>query len=582
MKTRLISLIAGIATLASCSNGPADGTYRLELLTTNDVHGRWFDTGYTDGKVRNSLFAVNHYVDSVRNCAGAGNVVLVDAGDCLQGDNAAYYFNYVDTLSPHLFPRLVKYMGYDAIVVGNHDIETGHPVYDRVTRELEAEGIPFLAGNAIRNDNGKPYFRTYITLQRGGVKVAVLGFTNPNIKAWLSENIWSGMTFESLLPLVQQEVDKVIRKEKPQVVIVAVHSGSGNGDGSMLESQGLDLFKSLRGVDFVVTSHDHRALTAANDSIAFINSGSHAKNLGHGTVELTVKDGKVVSKKLSAGLIKVDADSADAAMKETFSKEYETVKAFTLRTVGELKSELRTRDAYMGMSDYINLIHTLGLSGTGADISFAAPLTYNGTISAGTLVYNDLFTIYPFENQLFTLKMSGREIKDYLEYSYDQWICTVDFSGRGEHILKIRKGDDMRFNQDNWSFVNRSYNFDSAAGINYTVDVTRPAGERVSISSMADGREFSMDADYIVAMTSYRASGGGMLLERGAGIADSDSRIMEKYPELRNILYEYLQKNGAIDPAVTGDTSVIGQWRFIPEKEARKALERDMELLFGR
>lgn len=579
MKSRLFLL--SLLAMAACSGGPEDGTYHLELLTTNDVHGRWFDESYVDGSQKNSLFAVKHYVDSVRKAAGAENVILVDAGDCLQGDNAAYYFNYVDTVSPHLYPRIVEYMGYNAIAVGNHDIETGHPVYDRITAEMKRRGIPFLAGNAIRIDNGKPYFDTYTIVKNSGLKVAILGFTNPNIKGWLSEELWSGMTFESLIPLVQQEVDRVTAAEKPHIVIVAVHSGSGNGDGSMYESQGLDLFKSLRGVDFVVASHDHRALTQAADSIGFINSGSHARNIGHGTIDMTVKDGRIVSKTIGTGLINVKASNADEAMKAEFRKDFEAVKAFTLRTVGELKSELRTRDAYIGMSDYINLIHTLGLDRTGADISFAAPLTYNGTVSAGTLVYNDLFTIYPFENQLFTLRMTGREVKDYLEYSYEQWINTVDFKDSGIHVLKIRKGDDMRFNQSRWSFVNRSYNFDSAAGINYTVDVTKPFGSRVSISSMADGNGFDMDKEYTVAMTSYRASGGGKILEEGAGIKDSETRTVGRYPELRNILYDYLQANGAIDPEKTGDTSVLGHWEFIPADKAKAAIAKDMLLLFG-
>ena len=120
---------AALLLLVACG-GPADGIHTLHMLTTNDVHGRWFDTDYITNAKRESLMAVNWYVDSVRNAAGAGNVLLIDAGDCLQGDNASYYYNFVDTKSEHLFSRLMAYMKYDAVTVGNHDIETGHPVYD--------------------------------------------------------------------------------------------------------------------------------------------------------------------------------------------------------------------------------------------------------------------------------------------------------------------------------------------------------------------------------------------------------------------------------------------------------------------
>ncbi|MCM1502505.1 MAG: 5'-nucleotidase C-terminal domain-containing protein [Bacteroidales bacterium] len=592
MKKSIFIVIWSFAAILSAC-GPKDGEYTLHLFTTNDVHGRYFDSLYVDGApVQGSLLAVSHYMDSLRAELGAENVVLVDAGDCLQGDNAAYYFNYVDTTTRHLYARMVEYIGYDAITVGNHDIETGHPVYDRMRKELS---MPFLAGNAlctddegnvIKNADGtpKPYFQEYTILKRNGLKIAVVGFTNPNMKNWLSENIWHGMTFESLIPMVQEDVDRIVAKEHPHVVIVSVHSGTGEGNGSMYESQGLDLFKSLRGVDFLVCSHDHRPFIAQSDSICLINSGSHCRNLGHGVIKLTVEKGKCVAKNVSAELIPVNKNLVNEEMRAKFAKDYEAVKAFTLTPVGNLKVDLRTRDSYRGMSDYMNLIHTLSLWKSGADMSFAAPLTFNGFVHSGVLLYNDLFTIYPYENQLFAVKMTGKEIKDYLEFSYDTWINTITGrKGSDEHLLKIVNADDPRTGQSRWSFVNRSYNFDSAGGINYTVDVTAPAGERVKIRSFVNGKEFADDAEYTVAMTSYRANGGGGLM-RAAGIAadELDGRVVARYAEIRNLLYDYLNEAGTIDPDVIGDANVIGAWNFVPEVVAGPAMEKDMQLLFPR
>ncbi|MBQ2111867.1 MAG: bifunctional metallophosphatase/5'-nucleotidase [Bacteroidales bacterium] len=573
---RVIYAILAAAVLSACC-GPKDGEYTFRILTTNDVHGRYFDSLYvTDGTI-NALTNVSWYADSIRTAAGEENVILLDAGDCLQGDNAAYYFNYTDTVSKHIFARMVEYMGYDAIAVGNHDIETGHKVYDRMVETVE---VPFLAANALRTDDGRPYFQEYVTLKRHGIRITVIGFTNPNIKSWLSPLLWEGMTFESLLPMVQQVVDRVREEEESDVIIVLTHSGTGEGDGSQLESQGLDLFKSLRGVDFIVCAHDHRPVVHKNDSICLINAGSHCRNLGSGTVTVRVEDGKVVSKTLDAGLIPLDKMKVDMKMREMFRNDYEAVKAFTLKEVGELRTHLRTRDAYKGMSDYLNLLHTLSLGCTPAQISFAAPLTFNGSVNAGTLVYNDLFTIYPFENQLFVVKMTGKEIKDYLEYSYDMWINTIDSAD--DRLLKIVNDPDPRTGQKQWSFINRSYNFDSAGGLVYNVDVTRSAGERITILSLADGSPFEESAEYNVAMTSYRASGGGGIMRNGAGI-DTDrisDRVVEYYPEIREILYDYLIKNGEIDPVKIGDRKVIGEWKFVPESLASKAMDCDMLLLF--
>ena len=578
MKKFLFSAFAVLAFVSSCCR-PADGEYTFRLLTTNDVHGRYFDSLYVSDRTNTSLLSASWYVDSIRTAVGKENVILVDAGDCLQGDNAAYYYNYVDTLSEHLFARMVEYMGYDAVVVGNHDIETGHPVYDRLVQQMD---VPFLAANAIRTDDGQPYFREYVTLKRHGLRITIIGFTNPNIKNWLSPKLWSGMEFESLIPFAQETVDRIAEKEKSDIVIVATHVGSGAGDGTQYESQGLDLFNSLKDVDFVVCAHDHRPLVCHNDSICFVNAGSHCRNLGSGSVTVKVENGKIVSRSYDSELIRVDKKKVNQQMKDTFRPEYEAVKAFTLKEVGELKTDLRTRDAYRGMSDYLNLVHTLSIGCTPAQISFAAPLTFNGFVKAGTLVYNDLFTIYPFENQLFVVKMTGKEIKDYLEYSYDTWINT--YKPGDEHLLKIVNAPDPRTGQKRWSFVNRSYNFDSAAGIVYDVDITKPAGERVIIRSMADGSPYDLEATYNVAMTSYRASGGGSIMREGAGIDTDkiDERVVAYYPELRNILYDYLVKYKTIDPEIIGDPAVIGQWKFVPEKMANAALDKDMKLLFPR
>ena len=134
----------------------------------------------------------------------------------------------------------------------------------------------------------------------------------------------------------------------------------------------------------------------------------------------------------------------------------------------------------------------------------------------------------------------------------------------------------------NWAFIERSYNFDSCAGINYTVDVTKGYGERIAISSMADGSGFDPEADYLVAMTSYRANGGGKLLQKGAGISDEEieGRIAGRLPEIREMFYKFIQEKGTISGETIGNINMIGQWRFIPEDTVTPLLEQDMSLVF--
>lgn len=622
LSTSAAFVVLGVSLLtALVSCGPKDGEYVVDFYSTNDVHGCYFDSLYVQKEVKPSLFAVNRYVDSVRTAEGAEKVVLIDAGDILQGDNAAYYYNFVDTSSVHIYPKIANYMKYDALVVGNHDIETGHPVYDRVRESLD---MPWLAANAVRTvcksdgsaasagssemsskiSSSMPskvsetgcadsYFDDYCILKRQGLKIALIGETNANIKAWLDESLWSGMDFLSLTDCVQAKVDEVIAKEHPHIVAVAVHSGTGEGDGSQLESQGMDLYKSLKNVDILFCAHDHRPFVTCDGKFALVNSGSHCRNIGHARVSLTLKNGEVVDKSVAADLVPVDKSKVDTVMRSKFRSEYEAVKEFSNKPVGELKAELRTRDAYVGMSDYMNLIHFLGLSRKAVDISFAAPLTFNGCIKPGTVVYNDLFTIYPYENQLVVLKLRGSEIKNYLEESYDGWVNTVPApilalasqnpAEQSPRVLKIVDSPDPRTGQKRWSFVGRSYNFDSAAGLVYTVNVTEEKGSRVVIESLADGTEFAEDEWYNVAMTSYRAAGGGGLIQKGSGISPDmfESRVVAKCPEYRELLYSYLNENGEIDPASVGERSIIGSWKFVPEEYVKPLLDEDISLLFG-
>ena len=573
-----ISILFGLF-FSSCG-GPQDGTYSFEILSTNDLHGTFFDSTYVGKRIKKSLYAVKWTVDSVRTAAGREHVILLDGGDILQGDNAAYYFNYVDTLSPHVFPRMAAYLSYDAVTVGNHDIETGHSVYDRVAKELNAEGIPFLAGNAFRTDNGKTYFPGWKLIKRKGIRILVLGYTNPNVKNWLAENLWSGMTFQSLLPLVQQDVDRLRARLKPHLVIVSVHSGTGEGDGKSLENQGMDLYRTLRGVDFLFCAHDHQPVVFRSDTLCLINAGSHCRFVGHGAICLTFRRGEVLERRLKAGLIPVDDARIDTTMAAKFHADYRAVRTFTTTPVGELKTELRTRDAYAGMCDYINLIHSLSLSCAPARLSIAAPLTYDGTVKPGTVLYNDLFTIYPFENQLYVVEMTGSEVKRYLEISYEDWIRT--YPNPEGRILKIQPYTNRMTGRKGWSFVNRSYNFDSVGGLVYTVDVTKPFGERVRIASLAGGKPFFPEANYPVAMTSYRASGGGGLLKKAGVDTDKiEERVLVAYPEIRDLLYDYIKARGAIDHREIGDTTKIGRWSFEPASIAEPALEKDLKLLFG-
>lgn len=524
----LISIL--LVSLFSC-NRVEDGDHTLDIFVTSDVHGSYFGKYYLDDSVKpNSLSKVSAVISEARK--EGKNVILIDNGDNLQGDNGAFYFNFVDTSGKHIFARMADYLKYDAIVVGNHDIEAGHPVYDRLKAQHTA---PMLAANAIDKETGKPYFQEYTVFERAGLKVAIIGMTNPNVTSWITESLYSGIEFRGCDGITQSVVDRVRAMEKPDFVIVSVHCGSGEEDTPSIENDALYLAKHLQGVDLVIGGHDHRARANEYDNketpTAYVNPGARCNYIGHATFTITYKNGKRTGCSSEIELTPLLDVENDQAFDAEFQGDYETVKQFTMRKICSVSKPFSLAAALDGPSAYMKLLYDVQLAASGADITFAAPLTSSGVINGGDLVYNDLTRIYPFENKLFTIELTGRQIKNYLEYSYDRWIR--------------REGP--------------AYCYDSAGGVRYNVYKRRPAGERVEIISMEDGTPFDMEKTYTVAITSYRAMGGDGLLGNGAGldVSNPDSYITGRYSEIRDILFDHLEKAGTLEP------QVCDNWKFI-------------------
>lgn len=535
---RLKPVIFSILLLLACSC--TERSVRVEIIATNDTHGALFPRGYTeDTSVRSSLASVCAYADSLRNAVGEDHVILLDCGDHLQGDNAVYYFNYVDTVADkHLISRVFNYMKYDAAVVGNHDLEAGHPVYDRIASELEC---PYLAANAVDVTDDEAWFDRYAVMEKDGLRVAVIGFTNPNVKSWISKDKYEGLDFIPVDSLAASLVREVRRREKPDAVILAVHCGLGQEDVPSIENNALYLAAHVPGIDAVIAAHDHRqaavkVMGADGDSVCVVESGSKARAVSRLSISAVMKGGRAVSLDITPSVADVSHMRPCDRYMEEFGQDWRAVYDFSNRTIGRLVSPLDLSYRQDRRSDYLALIHYVQLSCPGVDISFTAPLVSEGVMPAGELRFNDLFTLYRFENLLYVVEMTGKEIHDYMEGAFDKRITGSDFL----------------------------YNYDTAGGLVYTVSPSLPKGSRVKIISMWDGTPFDMSRTYKVAMTSYRASGaGGLLAEAGLDREEMESRIVAIYPEIREMLCDFIESHGDIDPRKIAGEKKTGSWRFI-------------------
>lgn len=548
----------------------------IKIIETSDVHGNFFPYNFIERtEWGGSLARVHTYVKEQRRKYGE-NCILLDNGDILQGQPTAYYYNFIDTLSTHLTAEILNFMGYAAGNMGNHDVETGHAVYDRWVKQCN---FPVLGANITDTDTGKPYLKPYEIICRNGVKIAVLGMITPAVPSWLPEKLWSGLRFEDMQRCASHWMDIIRKKEKPDVVIGLFHAGkSGNVLGSVVENPAMDIARQVPGFDMVLMGHDHtracvKVENVKGDSVLVINPANNANAVAEVTLKVKMKGKKVVAKTVDGTLKDMNKYEPSKEFMTRFAPQYEAVSRFVSQKIGNIAKTISTKEAYFGSSPFLDLIHQLQLNISGAQISLCAPLSFNAEIAEGDIRVSDMFNLYKFENMLYVMELSGSEIKGFLEMSYAMW--TNRMKSADDHLLLFKQPMEAGRRAE---FEYFSFNFDSAAGINYTVDVTKPRGEKINIQSMADGTPFDMNKTYRVALNSYRGNGGGDLLTLGAGIDKEEltGRIVSATDkDLRYYLMQYIKQQKTLHP------KAMNQWKFIPEEWTVPAAKRDYKLLFG-
>ncbi|MBD5322768.1 MAG: bifunctional metallophosphatase/5'-nucleotidase [Bacteroides sp.] len=547
------------------------------IAATGDVHGMLYPYDFTTlTPAPGSLARVSAYISGIRSRLGDDRVLLLDNGDMLQGQPTVYFYNFIATGVTHPVARMMQYLRYDAQTVGNHDIETGHPVYDR--HRADREPIPLHGPTVTATATGQPYFRPYTVIERDGVRFAILGLLTPAIPAWLPAPLWEGMEVQPLVESARRWVEHIRATEHPDLIIGLFHSGyaSTHLTWKWLENASGQIADEVEGLDIIFMGHDHLpAVLTRPSGVVMLNPGAHAMSVAEATVEVEVAaDGRVTVSDITAALVPLSDYEPDPEFLTAFEPERLYTLSQVERVIGHAAGDFSVRDAYFGPSAFMELIHTLQLEVSGADISIAAPTSFDASLRRGPLRMSDMFTLYRYENQLCTLAMTGREIKNLLEMSYNLW--TAVMHSADDPLLKFADGNSVK--GDYSRLINPTYNFDSAHGINYTVDVTRPKGEKITILSMSDGSAFDPDHIYKVAVNAYRANGGGELITRGAGIKHDDlpaRRLDATTLDLRYYLMKAIERRGTITPTVTHN------WRFIPTHLVAPAVRRDRARLFA-
>ena len=584
---RIIPILMALIATATPATSQDSKTVKIKVIETSDVHGHFFPWDFMEGKpLKGTLARANTYINKERQKYG-NNLLLIDNGDILQGQPCIYWSNYVMPENENLAAQVINYMKYDAETVGNHDIEPGHKVYDKWIREVRC---PLLGANIVKEEykNGKANpthiytgLRPYSTHYVDGVKICIIGMLTPAIPNWLNKSIWKGLEFEEMTSCAKKWIKYIKETERPDLIFGLFHSGLDGGINTpdYEENATASVAREVPGFDVIFFGHDHQVhnewiTNKEGQQVLCIDPSCYVKNVAEAEITLSFNKGKLTKKEINGNIVNVLDEEIDQQMLNHFQTQIDNVKAYVDRKIGRFEHPVYSREGFFGNSAFTDLIHNLQLTISKADISFNAPLAFDNVIKAGDVTQADMFKLYRFENLMFVLRMTGEEIRKHLEFSYSMWANTM--TSANDHALLLN--DDSKEDQQRTGFQYYTFNFDSAAGVDYEVDLTKPDGQKVKILQLSNGQPFDEKKWYKVVMNSYRANGGGELLTRGAGIPkDSlESRVIwHTDMDQRHYLTEEIMRQGTIDPQPNHN------WRFVPEDWVKPALERDRKQLFG-
>ena len=199
--------------------------------------------------------------------------------------------------------------------------------------------------------------------------------------------------------------------------------------------------REVPGFDIIFFGHDHQVhndwiQSKSGKQVLTLDPSCFARNVADAQISLTYENGTLKKKDIKGNIVSMNKEEIDQKMLQQFQPEFERIKAYVDRKIGHFETTVTTRDCFFGNSAFMDFIHQLQLNISGADISFNAPLSFDSKIEAGDVTMAEMFKLYRFENQLYVLNMTGREILGHLEESYDRWVNTMKSPATAQQQLE--------------------------------------------------------------------------------------------------------------------------------------------------
>jgi len=542
----LLGLI--LASLGCSMSGGAD--LKITLLATSDLHGNLFPYDYyTAQPAERGLAKIATLIQSAR--AENPNNLLIDCGDTIQGTPLeAVYQEYLQTGQgtppPEHDPMMLAMnaVGYDAMVVGNHEFNFG---LKNLAKARADAHFPWISSNIVASP-GAPVkaFAAYFIKTVAGVKIAVIGVTTPLIPDWEAGEHYRGYRFQSGVDAVRRTVDEVREREHPDIVIVAAHAGL---DGDSKENMVREIATQVPGIDAIVFGHTHQQVASLQiGDVLLMQPKNWGISLGRMDFVLEPKETsgwKIVSK--SSRLIPVTRDSpADSKLLEIGRPYHELAERYLSTAVAQAPVSLDSKLARVEDSALIDAIQQVQLFYSKADVSFASSFNAHVSVPQGPVTIRQIAALYVYENQLYVIEGNGKMVRDALENSARYYNTCANDCSQGPLINPRVIG----------------YNYDMAEGVDYEIDLTQPAGGRIR-NLRRHGQPLDDNQPLRIALNNYRAGGSaGYSMFRGA-------KILWRSPqEIRDLVIQYYSEHKTL-PARPDNN-----WRVVPET-ALRTLERE-------
>ena len=508
----------------------------LVIVATTDVHGRATAWDFVhDRPWQGGLVRAARPIDSLR-AAYPDQVVLVDAGDLLQGDPFAAYFAQVAPRDPHPIVDVMNQLAYDAATPGNHDFNFGVAT---LRESLRRASFRVVSANLVNEPSGDPMFARQSVVLRRGVRVGITGFTTPGVMLWDRNNVRGqvlvqriGSTAPAALGSLRQESD---------FVIALVHSGMDGGSSYDSTGVGPENVAASLAVgevrpDLVVVGHSHRQMRdSVLNGVHFIQPKPFAQTLAVAHVDLV---------RAGAGwrVVRIRGEQIELAQVEPppgrfrrVAEALDDVRLWAATPVAAATAPLPGTDARVEAVPLTTWINEVQRRKAGTELASTAVFDTRAGLPGGEIRLADVAGVYPYENTLRGIRITGTQLQAYLEQSARYY--TVDSAGK--------VGTDPTI---------PGYNFDVMTGADYELDLSRPVGSRVR-GLRVNGRDVVPSESYTLALNSYRQEGGGGFESlRGASV------VYDQNESVRELLVADLRRRGQIDPAQFGAQN----WRLAP------------------